>query len=257
MNRFTVKTGAILLLSTILLSSGIVASAADYQYDGLDRVTSVQRGDQTTTYTYDPGGNLLSVTSTNTPTVQKSNIVQGWTAYMTKGMKSRYETATANVYGSNQDAPVRYFTSSVAQDVYGSAPVTVTQEVYSEPAPLLTAQWLTLDAKQTGGANIYRDIPVQRGTLYTYEGWVKTEEMKDAVVQVIVNYYDKNNRLLRYDNLLNLKQNTDWKSYNASLVAPTGAVKARVHLQIVLLKANGHAKAGFADRTFEKAGGAQ
>ncbi len=257
MNRFTARTVAAVLLCTAMFSHVGIMKAADYQYDGLDRVTSAQRGDQTTTYTYDHGGNLLSVTSTSTPAVQKSNIIQGWTAYMTRGMKSHYETATANVY-SNNDAPVHYFTSSVANDVYSdNRPVTVTEEVYSSPEPTLTAQWITLDAKRTGGANIYRDIPVQGGTLYTYEGWVKSDEMKDAVVQVIVNYYDNNKRLIRYDNLLNLKQNTDWKSYNARLVAPAGAVKARVHLQIVLLKANGHAKAGFADRTFEKAGGAQ
>lgn len=253
LNLLRCKPLAAILVGLSVLTASTAAYAADYTYDDLNRVTSVEKDGKQTTYTYDHGGNLLSVQSTSKLAVQKSNIVSGWTAYMTKGMKAQYETTTANVYG---DAPVTY-APSVADNVYGDSASTVANDVYQSSNRNLTAQLITLDAKRNGGANIYRDIPVQGGTGYTYEGWVKTDEMKDAVVQVIVNYYDSNKRLIRYDNLLNLRQNTSWTTYNAHLTAPSDAVKARVHLQIVLLKANGHAKAGFADRTFSKAGGSQ
>ncbi|WP_411343873.1 RHS repeat domain-containing protein [Paenibacillus sp. WLX1005] len=251
--RLRWKSLAAILVGLSVLTASASAYAADYTYDDLNRVTSVDKDGKQTTYTYDHGGNLLSVTSTSKPAVQKSNIVSGWTAYMTKGMKAQYETTTANV---SNDTHVTY-APSVVENVYGDTSSTVAADVYEPSNSNLTAQLITLDAKRSGGANIYRDIPVQGSTSYTYEGWVKTDEMKDAVVQVIVNYYDGNKRLIRYDNLLNLRQNTGWTSYNAKLTAPSGAVKARVHLQIVLLKANGHAKAGFADRTFSKAGGSQ
>nr|WP_281175766.1 hypothetical protein [Saccharibacillus sacchari] len=116
----------------------------------------------------------------------------------------------------------------------------------------VVVQRLSLNADRTGGANIYRDMPVQEGISYTYRGQLKSDQMRDAVVQVVVNYYDIQQRLIRHDNVINVKQDSDWKTYNTNLIAPSGAVTARVHLQIVLLQANGQATAEFADRTFEQ-----
>ncbi|WP_082096620.1 RHS repeat domain-containing protein [Paenibacillus wulumuqiensis] len=224
-----------------------VTLAADYKYDDLNRVISSEKDGKTTTYTYDHGGNLLSVKSTAAPARQKDNIISGWTPYMTKAVKAQYHTASENVYG---DAPVTIY-QSVSSSVYGDT--TVSGDVYETISSDMNVQWIEVNAKRTGGANIYRDIPVDAGSSYSYEGWVKSDEMKDSVVQVIVNYYDNRNRLVSYDNILNLKQNSIWHNYQASLRTPSRAVKARVHLQVVLLKSNGHAKAGFADRTFERA----
>lgn len=223
--------------------------AAEYQYDDLGRVTSVTKDGQQTTYTYDQGGNLLSVTSSSNSKAlrQNSNIIAGWTSYTTKGIKATYRTATEDVY-----APIATTTpQSVVHNVYGET--TVASDVYHSSSSTMNTQWIDVSSKHISGANIYRDIPVKAGQAYSYNGWVQSKNVKDAVVQVIINYYDKNNKLVHYNNILNLKQNSDWHTYGANLKAPAQAVKARVHLQIVLLKPNGTAQAGFADRTFEQA----
>ncbi len=212
---------------------GSTIYAADYQYDGLDRVTSVGKEGKSTKYVYDQGGNLLSATSTTVSNVQSSSIVEGWTPYITNGMKPLYEKAP---FVEDEDLATSI---SVVDSTYGDA--------------AKEAQFITLNgATRKGGANVYRDMPVQGGSVYTYQGRVKSEQMKDAVVQVVVNYYDNQQKLVKYDNVINVKQDTDWQSYNVKLTAPSDAVTARVHLQIILFKANGQAKAGFADRTFEK-----
>ncbi|MFD1991975.1 RHS repeat domain-containing protein [Paenibacillus nicotianae] len=243
------KISTIVILSMIsMLLTAPFMYAAEYQYDDLGRVISVTKDGKQTLYTYDQGGNLLSVTSnTNTKSLrQASNIMAGWTAYSTKGIKANYRTATEDVY-----APIANMTpQSVVHNVYGDN--TVASDVYHSSSSMMNTQWIDVSSKRTGGANIYRDIPVKAGQTYSYNGWVQSSNIKDAVVQVIINYYDKNNKLVHYNNILNLKQNSDWHTYGANLKAPAKAVKARVHLQIVLLKPNGTAQAGFADRTFEQ-----
>ncbi len=239
--RFKLKksTAAILAFSMLTLV-GSTIYAADYRYDELNRVTSVEKEGKTTTYTYDQGGNLLSATSTTSSSLQRSasSVLAGWTPYMTQGLKPIYETAA---FGGTGDTP-------------REAPVSVTESTYGGSAN--EAQWMTLSGPtRSGGANIYRDMTVQGGASYTYQGHLKTEQMKDAVAQVVVNYYDDQNRLIRHDNVFNVKQDTDWQSYNMNLIAPSDAATARVHLQIVLLKAGGQAKAGFADGTFVQEGG--
>ncbi len=149
---------------------------------------------------------------------------------------------------------IRTLHPTVTSNVYASSGTTVASDVYTSPADNLVTQWMTLDARKAGGASIYRDIPVQSQTSYTYKGWVTSDQLQNAVVQVVINYYNSQNRLIRYDHVLDLQQNTTWIPYTATLTTPTGAVKARVHLQVVLLKPNAHAHAGFADRTFKKAG---
>lgn len=157
---------------------------------------------------------------------------------MTQGLKPIYETVAFEGMS----------------DTLKEASVSVTESTYGGSAN--EAQWMTLSGPtRSGGANIYRDMTVQGDASYTYLGQVKAEQMKDAVAQVVVNYYDNQNRLIRHDNVFNVKQDTDWQSYNMNLIAPSDAVTARVHLQIVLLKAGGQAKAGFADGTFVQEGG--
>ncbi|MDN4620972.1 RHS repeat protein [Paenibacillus sp. PsM32] len=242
-----ISTMIVLSMISMLLTAPLMY-AAEYQYDDLGRVTSVTKDGKQTIYTYDQGGNLLSVTSnTNSKSLrQASNVIAGWTAYTTKGIKASYRTATEDVY-----APIANMTpQSVVHNVYSDT--TVASDVYHSSSSMMNTQWIDVSSKRTGGANIYRDIPVKAGQTYSYNGWVQSNNVKDAVVQVIINYYDKNNKLVHYNNILNLKQNSDWHTYGANLKAPAKAVKARVHLQIVLLKSKGTAQAGFADRTFEQ-----
>ncbi|WP_322925307.1 hypothetical protein [Paenibacillus campi] len=245
----------VVLLCVAIAMIGRAAYAADYKYDALNRVTSAERANGVTTYTYDAGGDLLSIKSTDTPAVQKSNVIQNWSAYITPGIKAVYQTATVDVYASSVTNDVyTNSASTVTSNVYGSADGTVTSDVYAPPTQSMVAQWMTLDARRAGGASIYRDIPVQSNTSYTYHGWVTSDLLQDAVVQVVINYYDRQQHLLRYDHVLNVQQNERWTPYTATLSTPAGAVKARVHLQVVLLKPNAHAHVGFADRTFKKAG---
>ncbi|GGO00254.1 RHS repeat domain-containing protein [Saccharibacillus kuerlensis] len=233
----TKKSTAVILVFSMLTVVGSTIYAADYQYDSLNRVTSVEKEGKTTNYTYDQGGNLLSATSTSATSIQQTNIIAGWTPFMTQGMSPYYETEALNENG----------------DLASNDSVSVTDSTYGESASTAAVQFITLNADRTGVANIYRDMAVQGDVGYTYQGQVKTEQMKDAAVQVVVNYYDEQNRLIKYDNLLNVKQDTDWKSYHTNLIAPPQAVTARIHLQVVLLEANGQAKAGFVDRTFKQA----
>ncbi|MFD1886781.1 RHS repeat domain-containing protein [Paenibacillus wenxiniae] len=256
MLRWITRKVMIVLLCVAFTMIGRAVYAADYTYDSLNRVISAEHENGVTTYKYDAGGNLLSITSTHTPAVQKSNVIQDWTAYITPGIKARYETATADVYASSvTDDVYTNATPTVTSNVYANSgtTTTVTSDVYTPPTDSLVAQWMTLDARKAGGASIYRDIPVQSNTSYTYKGWVTSDQLQNAVVQVVINYYNSQNRLIRYDHVLDLQQNTTWAPYAASLITPAGAVKARVHLQVVLLKPNAHAHAGFADRTFKQA----
>ncbi|CAM3443733.1 MULTISPECIES: hypothetical protein [Saccharibacillus] len=228
------KSMAVVLTLCMLTLVGSTIYAAEYRYDGLDRVASVEKEGRITSYTYDQGGNLLSATSAPASSAGPSSVLAGWTPYRTSGMQPRYAIAAPD--GSGVTAP-------------GSATATVTEQTYL----LSASQVLVLNGPRPGGANIYRDLAVQGGTAYTYQGQVKSEQMKDAVVQVVVNYYDRANRMIRYDQILGLKQDTDWQAYQEKRMAPSDAVTARVHLQVVLLRANGQAKAGFVDRTFEPA----
>lgn len=242
-----ISTMIAISMMSMLLTAPLMY-AAEYQYDDLGRVTSVTKDGKQTTYTYDQGGNILSIkSSTSSKSLrQTSNVMTGWTAYATKGIKASYRTATEDVYAPTTTT----IPQSVVHNVYGDT--TVASDVYHSSSSMMNTQWIEVSSKRTGAANIYRDISVKAGQAYSYNGWVQTQNVKDAVVQVIINYYDKNNKLVHYNNILNLKQNTDWHTYGANLKAPAQAVKARVHLQIVLLKSNGTAQAGFADRTFEQ-----
>ncbi|MCL5290243.1 MAG: hypothetical protein M1489_04310 [Firmicutes bacterium] len=71
------------VLLIILLFISLPASAAVYTYDALNRLTSVtyQNG-QKIVYTYDPGGNMLSVShhsspDTTPPTVKNTSPADG------------------------------------------------------------------------------------------------------------------------------------------------------------------------------------
>lgn len=254
MLRWIIKKLIVVLLCVAITMIGRAAYAADYTYDSLNRVTLSEQENGVTTYTYDAGGNLLSIASTHTPAVQKNNVIQDWTAYITPGIKARYETVTVDVYASSVTNDV--YTNAkptVTSNVYGESGTTVASDVYTSPTEDMVAQWMTLDARKAGGASIYRDIPVHSNTSYTYKGWVTSDQLQNAVVQVVINYYNSQNRLIRYEHVLDLQQNTTWIPYAASLMTPADAVKARVHLQVVLLKHNAHAHVGFADRTFKKA----
>ena len=282
--RFKLKksTASILALSMITIAGSSIY-AAEYRYDDLNRVTSAEKEGKTTNYVYDSAGNLLSATSSEnantssaqTSLVQSEDIIEGWTAYQTTGMSARYETTTIDVKEGTLPAEE---TPAVEEEVPAEETPAVEEAAPAEEAPAVeeaapakeapvveedtpavsdtqlevVVQRLSLNADRTGGANIYRDMPVQEGISYTYRGQLKSDQMRDAVVQVVVNYYDIQQRLIRHDNVINVKQDSDWKTYNTNLIAPSGAVTARVHLQIVLLQANGQATAEFADRTFEQ-----
>lgn len=334
--KFKMRKSTAVITALSMLTVGSSVYAAEYHYDGLNRITSVEKAGKTTAYIYDQGGNLLSVTSDSSKEAasslrQTSSVLSGWTPYKTSGMQPYYELSIAQI---QHELPVTQESESEEGQVNENVPETnkvpkseetsaseeesaAEEEAIAEQNPVIGSdesakeqattdkpeanvsiespgnseasedrqptegpsvinkeesdkanedssqqelpetvsnaevQLMTLDAEQAGGANVYRDIPVKGGAVYVYHGWVKSSSMKNAALQVVVNYYDAQNRMITYDNLTNQKLDTDWAAYKGNATTPTEAITARIHLQIVLLKADGHAEAGFSAPVFE------
>jgi len=94
-------------------------------------------------------------------------------------------------------------------------------------------QQISTVSVQPGGANVYRDFRVEGQQTYTIKGWVKAEELHQAVVQVIINYYDKNDMLISHKNIINIFEPSDWIQIESTVTPPIDAINSRIHLQIL------------------------
>lgn len=103
---------------------------------------------------------------------------------------------------------------------------------------------------QPGGANVYRDFQVEGQQTYTFKGWVKAEALNKAVVQVIINYYDKNDMLISHNNIKNIFEPTDWMWIESTVTPPINAVNSRIHLQILSPSSLGSGIAKFSEISF-------
>jgi YD repeat-containing protein len=245
---------------TVILFSGLVtisASAVQYDYDDLNRLTAaVEDNGATTQYQYDAGGNLLSVTTAPTAADPESarsipdglagdSVMEGWTPYFTGGVSVQYSVIRGDAANNGQ--------ASVQDNSYEAAPEpAVTVDVYGDlPAPAYPIQLITANSGIPGGANIYKDVAITSEESYSISGRVSAEQLQHAAVQVIVNYYDARNQLIGHENAINVLETSDWSEFSKLLKIPDRAVKARVHLQILILEAEGSGTAKFAELSLE------
>lgn len=257
-SRFINAVMVFCLLSSLF---SISVSAAQYNYDELDRLTTVESiNGEATHYVYDAAGNLLTVTTTASETgMAEANlsegdgtadhVQEGWTPYFTSGIAAQYSVTNESIYGGAYEP-------SVVNDVYAgtSSPTqSVTQNVYDaiQEANVYPVQQIIASASRAGGANVYKDVRVTGQQMYSLSGWVKADQLRHSAVQVVVNYYDARNRLIGYENAVNVLGSSGWTNFNATLSAPTGAQKARIHLQLIILEAGGSGIASYAGISFE------
>ncbi|AKG33927.1 hypothetical protein VK70_04470 [Paenibacillus durus ATCC 35681] len=236
---------AVLVLSGL---TSISASAVQYGYDGLDRLTTAEDDSgQMTQYQYDAAGNLLSVlTTANLAQMKSANLSgaasevwEGWTPYSTADVNAQYHLIE---------------NMSITDAVYGSVPEpTVTADVYIETgqSDSYLVQQISADTSRAGGANVYKDIRITGSQSYSIAGWIEGEQLQHAAAQAIVNYYDASGRLIGHENAANVLESSNWSHFDKILSPPGNAVKARVHLQLLLLEADGSGTARFAEITFE------
>ncbi|WP_018885643.1 hypothetical protein [Paenibacillus massiliensis] len=225
-------------------------SAQQYEYDSLNRLVSVEQEKKSVQYTYDAGGNLLTVKATLRDAGAapvKGQVAEGWKSYATRGVEASFSTVTEDAYMASSGG-----TSTVTGDVY-----TITDDVYQQPVPEgqeRVIQYIDVSSPQIGGANMYRDMAVTAGESYTVRGQAKVMQLDKAAVKVVVNYYDAAGKLLSYQHVAIYQQtNADWETFQAGLSVPAGAVKARVHLQITVLQPQGSGQAGFVGLSFAPA----
>ncbi|MNI22207.1 RHS Repeat protein [compost metagenome] len=243
------------IFTVVIVSSlaSISASAVQYEYDDLDRLTKAgTEGGETIHYQYDAGGNLLNVTkSTNTEGKQTASnkagvqIWQGWKPYFTAGVNAQYSLVhnAEEVHSKPAVEDSVYAVSpepSVTLDVYGA----VTVEHYP-------VQQMIANSSVAGGANIYKDFETKGKVSYTISGLIQTEQLQHSVAQVIVNYYNAKDQLIGYENVVNVRTTSDWMDFGKELLTPVEAVKARVHLQMLILEADGSGTANYAAVSFE------
>lgn len=125
------------------------------------------------------------------------------------------------------------------------------ESVQDDKSGFYLVQQLSAYTDRPGGANVYRDIEIKTDQDYFISGWSRADVLKNAVVQVVVNYYDKNDQFIGHQNILNMLQPSSWKWFDSKVVAPPNAVKARIHLQLLILEANGSGTASFAEISFD------
>lgn len=234
----------ITVVSSVLLLSIIVSlkvSAVQYGYDDLNRLILVEEeSGETTHYEYDAAGNLLSMETTpasaggaTSAVMSTYGVSEGWTPYFTSGVVAEYSVDAEVVYADVQEP-------------------TVTDVVYMPgESSAWAVQRIAAEAAVPGGANVYKDIAVAGPQAYSIKGWIKAASLEQAAAQVIVNYYDERDRLVGYENAVNILAASDWTSFEKELTIPEGTAKARIHLQLLMPQANGAGNALFAAIHFE------
>lgn len=242
--------GAVVTVLVVSALTSISASAFQYGYDGLDRLTTAENENgQMTQYQYDAAGNLLSVSTTAnlaqmesanlSGAVSENSVWEGWTSYSTAGVNAQYHLVE---------------NTSLPDAVYGSVPdVAVTADVYTETgqSDLYPVQQISADTIRAGGANVYKDVQITGSQPYSIAGWIEGEQLQHAAAQAIVNYYDGSGRLIGYENAANVLESSEWSHFGKILSPPGNAVKARVHLQLLLLEADSSGTARFGEISFE------
>ncbi|MCR8845336.1 RHS repeat protein [Paenibacillus sp. SC116] len=225
--------------------TGLAAYVAQYTYDAGDRlITASSKEHGETSYQYDAAGNILRVSTAQTAAgilingdfsgeVLPTGTGQGWNSYATEGITAAYQVVAEPI------------TLAVIPEIPGGVTQSVYQAVYQPASPY--SQMIQVSSSQAGGANIYQDISVLGGATYSLSGWMKAEILSNAAAQMVVNFYDKDNKYVSHTVARNMLTPEDWSHVQTELKVPEHAVKARLHLQVLLLGDNGSALAKYSN----------
>ncbi|KIV50049.1 hypothetical protein AM501_30515 [Aneurinibacillus migulanus] len=252
----------------LLVGSASSASAVQYEYDSLNRLTRAHSESGTLIqYEYDAMGNLLSVVTTGdsvsilpnmSVTTDDSVSVLPNTLVTTGDSVSVLPNAPVTTGDSinvlpNVSPVERIYTEGISKGwtPFFTKDVIARYSVANENKGLVPVQRLSVEADQPGVANVYQDFSVQERQSYTISGQISAGKVKNTAGQVVVNYYDEKNRFLGHENIVNVLDSSEWKSFRNELSIPTGAAKARVHLQVLIFQAEGSGNFGFAGVTFK------
>ncbi|WP_028592989.1 carbohydrate binding domain-containing protein [Paenibacillus assamensis] len=89
------------------------------------------------------------------------------------------------------------------------------------------------------GINIWQDFLVPPQASYLLTGALKLENMKDANLQFIMYYYDRNNNAIGSWNVASYAKNGDWLSISESFKPPANTHKVRIHVHLSSSSNNG------------------
>ncbi|MBD8496946.1 hypothetical protein [Paenibacillus arenosi] len=232
----------VIAVASLFQYTGLAAYITQYTYDAGDRLitaSSKEHGD--TSYQYDAAGNILRVSTAQhaagslvngnfSGEVLPTGIAQGWNSYATEGVTAAYQIVTEPVTVAMPAIP-----NGVTPSVY--------EAVYQSTSPHV--QMIQVSSTKPGGANIYQDMSVMGGATYSLSGWMKAELLNHAAAQMVVNYYDKDNTYVSHAIVRNVLTAEGWAPVQTELKVPDHAVKARLHLQVLLLSDSGSAVAKY------------
>ncbi|WP_186786052.1 RHS repeat domain-containing protein [Paenibacillus agilis] len=244
--KWRLVSAFVLVISVVSLFqyTGLAAYVAQYTYDAGDRlITASSKEHGETSYQYDAAGNILRVSTAQNAAgslingnfsgeVLPTGIGQGWTSYATEGVAAAYQIVAEPVTVAIPAIP-----NGVTPSVY--------QAVYQSTSPHV--QMIQVSSAQPGGANIYQDMSVMGGATYSLSGWMKAEILNHAAAQMVVNFYDKDNKYVSHTVVRNVLTPEGWTPVQTELKVPDHAVKARLHLQVLLLSDNGSAVAKYSN----------
>ncbi|CAM4339565.1 YD repeat-containing protein [Paenibacillus endophyticus] len=237
MNKKRLKwTSIVSVVLLLCIAVSWKVSALEYLYDDLNRLISAkEESGQTTHYEYDATGNLLSVAKTDggaTVVSSTYGVSDGWLPYFTSGVTADYQLGEQ------------------ALPMLSQQPADTESGNNAQVAAPMAVQQISAQAAAPGGANVYKDIEVAGSGTYEIKGSAMAQSLNNAAAQVIVNYYDEQGALLSHDTVINLQAVSDYTSFEQSLIMPSGAAKARIHLQLLLLEADSAGEAGFTNIQF-------
>ncbi|WP_161795169.1 RHS repeat domain-containing protein [Aneurinibacillus migulanus] len=270
----------VLCLSVLTVGSASSASAVQYEYDSLNRLTRVHsESGELTQYEYDAMGNLLSVvttgdsvnflpsiavtTSDSVSVLPNTSVTTGdsvnvlpntsvTTGDSVRVLPNTSVTTSDSVSVLPNISPVeRVYTEGIFKGwtPFFTKNVIARYSIANENKGLVPVQRLSVEAAQPGAANVYQDFSVQEQQSYTISGQTSAEKVRNTAGQVVVNYYDEKNRFIGHENIVNVLDSSEWKSFRNELSIPAGAAKARVHLQVLISQAEGSGNFGFAGVT--------
>lgn len=253
------------------------ASAVQYEYDALNRLTRVYSGTgESIQYQYDATGNLLRAAVTTGDSIDvlpntllTREVTTGDSMGILPNLSHTEEATTGDTVNmlpstlligeitTSDSINVLPMKESWIEGVatgwtpFFTKGVTANYSVASKNESNLTVQRLIVESERPGAANVYRDFSVKKQQSYTISGWIAAEKVEHAAGQIVVNYYDEKNHFIGHENVVNVLQSSEWKPFTSTLSIPNGTVKARVHLQGLILQADGSGNFGFAALTFE------
>nr|WP_232243322.1 carbohydrate binding domain-containing protein [Paenibacillus sp. GSMTC-2017] len=94
------------------------------------------------------------------------------------------------------------------------------------------AQKISAIFTPSGGINVHQQVKVDGNTAYTVSGRLKTESMANSQVEVIMYFFDKDDKRVGLIIPVRHTGNNDWITYNGQFTTPTNTVKTMLHVHL-------------------------